>query len=172
MLERKDGWHIVNVRDARWFGGVDAFGKACHFEHDGARFPEIGVNLFLLAPDKPNCRYHRESVQEGFLVLSGRCRVLINDEERRLETWDYVHCPAGVDHVFVGGWGEEGDGPCALLAIGGRREGLELFYPENEKARAFGAEAPEPTPDPRVAYGDVGRRAPIDPPDWPPAGRR
>ena len=33
---------------------------------------------------QPACLYHRESTQEGFLVLHGRCRVLIEGEERAL----------------------------------------------------------------------------------------
>ena len=162
MLEEKGGWHVVNVRDAGWYGS-EAFGKVCSFEKEGQKFPDTGVHLFLLEPGKSNCRYHRESVQEDFLVLSGTCKLLVNGEERQLEAWDYFHCPAGVSHVLVG----DGDAPCAVLAIG-RRGDVELFYPESELARKYNAEAPEPTPEPRVAYSDVKPRAPVDPPPWPP----
>ena len=167
MIEQQNDWHIVNVKDASWFGGAGAFGSACNFEKTGGRFPEIGVNLFLLEPGKPNCRYHRESAQEGFLVLSGQCKLLVNDEERSLKAWDYFHCPAGVSHVFIG----EGDGPCAVLAIGGRGEDVKLWYPESGAARNRGAEAPEPTADPRVAYGDLPGRASIEAPAWPPSNQ-
>ena len=163
MIEEKAGWFVVNVKDAGWYEGAD-FGKVCGFELHG-RFPETGVYLYILEPGKPNCRYHRENVQEDFLVLSGECLLLANGEERRLGAWDYVHCPAGVTHVFVGA----GDGPCVILMIGHRPppDKLQLFYPRSELARGYGAEAPEPTADPKVAYSDVARKTEIDAPEWP-----
>ena len=162
MIEERDGWFVVNVNRARWLSNP-AFGKRCSFETQGERFPEIGIGISVLEPGKPNCRYHREGAQEDFLVLSGECLLLVNGEGRRLKTWDFVHCPAGVNHVFVGA----GDGPCAILMIGHRPENIELFYPASELARPHGAEAPEPTPDPRVAYSDVTRFEACEAPEWP-----
>ena len=163
MVEERDGWYVVNVKDARWSGNP-AFGKACSFEKPNEPFPQIGIHIFVLEPGKPNCRYHRESAQEDLLVLSGRCRLLINGQERVLEPWDFVHFPPGATHVCVG----EGDGSCAVLIVGHREPGgVGLFYPASELARRFGAEAPEPTADPKVAYSDVGRREPVEPPRWP-----
>jgi len=163
MIEEKTGWFVVNVRDADWYDSA-AFGKVCSFENPEARFPSTGVRIFLLEPGKPNCRYHRETAQEDFLVLSGECMLLVNGEERPLQAWDYVHCPPQVTHVFVG----TGKGPCALLAIGDRPENNDLCYPASELAAKYGAEAPEPTPDPRVAYGDVQPRVRTTAPEWPP----
>ena len=65
----------------------------------------------ILQPGQPNCLYHSEPVQEDFLVLHGECLVILEGEERRLRQWDFVHCPPGAEHVFVGA----GDGPCAVL---------------------------------------------------------
>lgn len=161
MIEERGGWFVKNVKDAGWYHS-DAFGKVCGFDVEKP-FQQIGIHLFLLEPGKPNCRYHREEAQEDFLVLSGRCKLLINGEERSLEPWDFVHCPAGATHVFVG----EGDGPCALLAIGHRSEDKKLFYPASDMAKRYNAEAPEPTGDPKVAYSDVAPRAKADPPRWP-----
>ena len=163
MVEERGGWFVKNVRDATWMHN-QAFGKCAVFDA-GNPFPQTGVHIFVLEPGKPNCRYHREEAQEDFLVLAGRCKLLVNGEERDLETWDFVHCPSGVTHVFIGA----GDGPCALLAIGHRPADTKekLFYPESELARRYGAEAPEPTPDPRVAYADVGRRVEGEPAEWP-----
>lgn len=163
MVEERGGWFVKNVKDATWMRS-EAFGDACGFDV-GDPFPQIGIHIFVLEPGKPNCRYHREEAQEDFLVLAGRCRLLINGEERLLETWDFVHCPAGATHVFVGIDGA----PCALLAIGHRSgsERTPLFYPSSEPARRYNAEAPEPTADPRVAYSDVKPRVKVDPPKWP-----
>ncbi len=164
MIEEEGGWFVVNTKDAQW-SEHPAFGRRCNFQQEG-QFPDVGINLFVVDPGKPNCRYHRENSQEDFLVLSGRCKLLVNGEERELAPWDFVHCPPGVSHVFVG----SGDGPCAILAIGHRKgDAQELFYPESGLARKYGAEAPEPTPDPRVAYGDVGRPEEIPSPGWPPS---
>jgi uncharacterized cupin superfamily protein len=161
MVEEKGGWFVVNVKDGRWVGHQE-FGKRCLFEKDKP-FQQTGVNIAVLEPGKPACRYHREDAQEDFLVLSGECLLLVNGEEKALKAWDFVHCPPGVSHVFIGA----GDGPCAVLMIGHRPKEHGLFYPESELAREHGAEAPEPTADPRVAYGDVGPRQAIDAPEWP-----
>ena len=77
-------------------------------------FPQLGINLSVLEPGVPNCLYHSESQQEAFLVLSGECRLLVDGAERLLGAWDFVHCPAGTEHVFVGA----GDRPCVILMTG------------------------------------------------------
>ena len=162
MLEERGGWFVVNVRDARWARN-DEFGSICRLEPAGDPFPQVGINIFVLEPGKPNCRYHREAAQEDLLVLSGRCRLIVNDEERMLETWDFVHFPGGVTHVCVG----VDDDPCAILFIGHREDPEELFYPASALARRYNAEAPEPTADAEAAYADVRRREPVERPVWP-----
>ena len=162
MVEERDGWFVLNVKDAPWFDS-SAFGRVCSFEDQKNPFPEVGLRIFLLEPGKPNCRYHREEAQEDFLVLAGECTLLVNGEQRPLRTWDFVHCPAGVSHVFVGA----GSGPCALMAVGKRPSIDHLHYPKSEMSRKYNAETPEATADPAVAYSDVPRREPCDTPDWP-----
>ena len=161
MVEERGGWFVVNVRDARWARNEE-FGSICRLEPADAPFPQVGINIFVLERGKPNCRYHREEAQEDLLVLSGRCLEIVNGEERTLETWDFVHFPAGVTHVVVGL-----DEPCAVLFVGYRDDPERLFYPASELARRYGAEAPEPTPDPAVAYADVKKRELVASPRWP-----
>lgn len=130
------GWFVLNARDARWRADP-TFGAYTRFEgDDDARFEQVGINIGVLQPGQPSCLYHREGDQEDFLVLSGECVLLIEGEERRLETWDFVHCPAWTEHVIVGA----GDGPCAILAIGARTS-AEVVYPVSELARRHGAGA-------------------------------
>ena len=118
-------------------------------EPEGVEWPDTGVNVQIMQPGQPNCRYHREQAQEDFLVLYGECVAIVNGEERPLRQWDFLHCPAGTDHVFVGA----GDGPCAVLMIGCRcREGLH--YPVNELAARYDASVKQPTDDPAEAYAD------------------
>jgi uncharacterized cupin superfamily protein len=142
------GWFTVNVRDAAWVR-QDGYGSACLFEGVHLRFPQVGINLAVLAPGEPNGLYHRENAQEDFLVLAGECLLLVEGQERRLQAWDFVHCPAGTEHIFVGA----GDGPCVILMTGARGEREEFLYPRSELALRHGAGAQAETPDPEQAYG-------------------
>jgi uncharacterized cupin superfamily protein len=144
LSPRGEGWFVVNAREARWLEGD--CGAYTRFEGD-ARFPQVGINIGVLEPGQPACMYHRESEQEDFLVLSGECLLLIEGEERRLKAWDFVHCPAWTEHVFVGA----GSGPCAILAVGSRPM-KEIVYPANELAQRHGAGVDADTSDPKKAY--------------------
>jgi uncharacterized cupin superfamily protein len=139
-----EGWFVLNARDARWVGGP--FGVYTRFEGE-TRFGARGVNVTLLQPGQPSCRYHGEDEQEDFLVLAGECLLVIEGQERRLRAWDFVHCPAWTEHVLVGA----GDGPCAVLAVGTRRAG-EVVYPVSELAQRHGAGVERETRDPEEAY--------------------
>jgi uncharacterized cupin superfamily protein len=118
-------------------------------ESEDAPWPEIGVNVQIMQPGQPNCRYHSEPVQEDFLVLHGECIVILDGEERPLRQWDFLHCPAGTEHVFVG----SGEGPCAVLMIGSRRRD-EPHYPVNEVAATYDASVASATDEPAEAYAD------------------
>ena len=93
-----DGWFVVNVEDGPWLTS-ETFGACCIFEGDEAPFAQVGFTLAVLQPGQPSGMYHRESNQEDFLVLAGECLLLIEEEERRLGPWDFVHCQAGAGHV-------------------------------------------------------------------------
>ena len=148
ILPKGEGWFVVNAREAAWRDSD--FGAYTRFEGD-VHFPQIGINISVLTPGQPSCMYHGEDEQEDFLVLGGECLLLIEGEERSLRQWDFVHCPAWTDHVFVGA----GDGPCTLLAIGTRLTD-SVVYPVSELALKHGAGVEEETPDPAVAY--AGKR--------------
>ena len=149
-----DGWFVVNARDARWWHS-DTFGSSCIFEDEDARFPALGINIQVLSPGQPNCMYHGESAQEDFLVLSGECLLLVEGEERLLRQWDFVHCPAWTEHVFVGA----GNGPCVIVMVGARPEHEELLYPVVEVARKHGAGVATETSSASEAYAPFERPA-------------
>src|SRR5689334_25359481 len=153
-----DGWFVLNAADACWWHN-DAFGQKCRFEARERPFPQIAISLVVLHPGKPNCMYHGEEIQEDFLVLSGECLLLVEGEERRLRAWDFVHCPAWTEHVFVGA----GDAPCALLAIGGRAGG-DVIYPASELAQRHRAGVERETKEPKEAYASYtdDRSVPFD----------
>lgn len=152
------GWFVVNAAEAAWVRN-DAFGGRCVFESnprvlqdrpgvEPQQFGETGFTLAVLEPGKPTGMYHAESAQEDFLVLAGTCVLLVEEQERPLRAWDFVHCPPGTNHVFVG----TGDEPCAILMIGARREGRTIDYPVSETARARDAGVETQTGSPPEAY--------------------
>jgi uncharacterized cupin superfamily protein len=146
-----DGWFVVNVADAR--AERHPLGAtAVRFDSPGARFNEIGIGLRVLAPGQPASLYHHENVQEDFLVLAGECLAILDGEERRLRAWDFVHCPPGTNHAFVGA----GAGPCAILMVGARGAGKEIRYVANELAARHGASPANDTSDPHAAYAPWG----------------
>ena len=148
LVPVSQGWFVVNVRDTAWRDSKD-FGADCRFESPpDAFFTQLGINVCVLQPGQPNCRYHRESLQEDFLVLAGECVLLVEEQERPLKAWDFVHCPPGVNHVFVGA----GNGPCAILMTGARSEEEEIVYPVSELALRHGAGVAVETPSPEEAY--------------------
>ena len=157
-----DGWFVVNVRDTEWMSH-EAFGSGCVFENRrDSPFSEFGINISVVQPGQPLCLYHEENAQEDFLVLSGECLLLVNGEERPLRAWDFVHSPAGTEHVIVGA----GTGPSIVLAVGTRPETEWLRYPASELAAKYGASAPEDTTDPGEAYGAFDRPQPRRPDYW------
>ena len=155
---------IMNIADAR-ARSHSRRATLIEFEPEDEPWPDTGINVQVMQPGQPNCRYHSEPVQEDFLVLHGECVAIVEGEEHTLRQWDLLHCPAGVEHVFVGA----GDGPSAVLMIGSRRVD-EAHYPVNAVAAKYDASVSEPTDDPDVAYADWRKepRRPTPTP-WPPA---
>ncbi len=152
------GWFVVNVGEAAWVRN-DAFGGRCVFESservlaerpdaEPQKFADTGFTLAVLEPGKPSGMYHAESSQEDFLVLAGTCLLLVEEQERPLRAWDFVHCPAGTRHAFVG----TGEGLCVIFMTGARRENDTIVYPVSETARARGAGVETETPKPAEAY--------------------
>ena len=139
---------VVNLADAPALGHPER-SSFIQLEPDGAGWPDTGVNVQIMQPGQPNCRYHSEPVQEDFLVLHGQCIAIVDGEERLLRQWDFVHCPADTGHVFVGA----GDGPCAVLMIGCRHED-GCRYTVNDLAARYGGSVAEETDDPSRAYAD------------------
>jgi uncharacterized cupin superfamily protein len=161
-----EGWFVVNVRDAAWLTN-EAFGARCVFEGsrpvlrrrpdlDVQTFPDLGLTLAVIWPGQPSGLYHAETSQEDFLVLVGECVLVVEGEERPLRAWDFVHCPPGTGHVFVGA----GGAPAVILMTGRRAPDKEIVYPRSALALRHGAGVARETSSPVEAY------APF--PDWQP----
>ena len=157
LVPAEEGWFVLNAREARWHQGE---GRGARLAFDGdTRFPQVGINLFVLAPGEPMAMYHWEADQEDFLVLSGEGLLIVEGEERPLRQWDFVHCPARTRHVIIGA----GDAPCVVLAVGAReRETSPDWggYPVDETALRHGAGVERETNKVREAYARLPGREP------------
>jgi uncharacterized cupin superfamily protein len=145
-----DGWFVLNLADSLAVRNEEKGGAMYPLEPQESQFRDFGARVRVVWPGEPNALYHSEEAQEGFLVLSGECTLIVEEEERALRQWDYFHCPAGTRHVIVGA----GEGPCAILMIGARPEVETLRYPVSDLAARHGASAAEETDEPDVAYAD------------------
>jgi uncharacterized cupin superfamily protein len=150
-----DGWFILNLNDIAW-ETVEGGGTWCVFEAPSAPSRTLGIGVHVLPPGETPGFYHAESDQEGFLVLSGECLLIVEGEERRMGPWDYFHCPAGTAHITLGA-GAEG---CAILMVGARSADHTTHYSAEPAALKHGAAVQTPTDVPREAYKN---RPPVGP---------
>jgi uncharacterized cupin superfamily protein len=148
------GWFVVNTADAAWVNN-ESYGGVCIFEsddiflrgrHDLTEYekPEAGFTIRVVPPGRPVGLYHAESVQEDFLILMGECVLIIENQERHLRAWDFVHCPPTTGHTFVA----TGDGPCVILATGNRRADFEVVHGGSEVAHRYDAGSAVVTTEP------------------------
>lgn len=136
-------WFVRNVADSDWSVN-EKFGARTMLVPPGDA--QFGTRVHVLEPGKPSTMYHRETGQEGFLVLEGELLLIVEGEERLLKQWDYFHCAPNVAHSFVGA----GDRPCVMVTVG-LREG-SIVYERNEVALSHGAGVEEETDTPSIAY--------------------
>lgn len=154
------GWFVVNARDTRWVG--NGMRTVARFGGEGeAHFDQLGVGLYWIEPGKPMSLYHHEAGQEAFLVLRGRCTLIIEGEERALAPWDFVHCPPRTAHTIVAGAGE----PALIVAVGARVEKGSARYPVEPAAISRGAGVPDEDTSPDQAYASFGEPRPVPAPD-------
>jgi uncharacterized cupin superfamily protein len=167
------GWFVVNVTDTAWCTNDEWCGVAI-FESDEYILqgrPDLteyvkahaGFTIRVVQPGRPEGLYHAESVQEDFLVVHGECILVIEDQERRLRTWDFVHCPPMTGHTFIA----TGDVPCVLIATGNRRDDLVRIHPGSEVAGRHNAGSTVATDEPeRRGTWEVKRPARWDELPW------
>src|SRR6266536_2546465 len=158
LVPMRHGWFVLNAREARWYH-TEGRSAICKFEgeFEGEQdFLQLGINLSVLGPGEFMAMYHWEADQEDFVVLAGEALLIVEGEERPLRQWDFVHCPAGTNHVIVGA----GDGPCIVFGVcarehhtvrlpNGTLEGVADWgaYTADETALRRGAAVEEETTD-------------------------
>ncbi len=148
------GWFVVNTADAAWVNNDEAI-AVCIFESDDFVLrgrpdlteyvkPGAGFTIRVVPPGRSAGLYDAESVDENFLILAGECVLIVEDQERRVRPWDFVHCPPMTGHTFV----NTGTEPCVILATGNRRDDLERIYPRSETALRYDASVEADTATP------------------------
>lgn len=163
LVPKGPGWFVMNAAEALSYKHPEA-GQYIRFEDlQNEAFPHYGIGIHVLWPGQPNAMYHGESNQESFMVLEGECILIVEGQERRLRKWDFFHCAPMTRHITIGA----GDGPCALLMVGARLPDEELEYPHDPLAAKYGAQSPEPTSDPKVAYSELRGEWNEEPFPWP-----
>ncbi|HEY6961765.1 MAG TPA: cupin domain-containing protein [Gaiellaceae bacterium] len=158
-----DGWFVVNVRDAEWFF-AETRGGRCAFENEygdtPVEFAQVGINVTVLDHGQKTL-YHQEANAEAFLVVSGECLLIVENEERRLRPWDFFHAPPWTEHAFVG----VGEVPCVIVMVGARSSAA-VRYPVSEAATRHAACVAEETSDWREGYAAVEPYRRERPPNW------
>ena len=139
-----DGWFVVNVRDGAWVTS-DAFGARCILEGERRAPSPTSASRSVLQPGQPNGMYHSRDEPGGLPRSRRRVPAAGRGRGATLRAWDFVHCPPGTEHIFVGA----GDGPCVIFMTGGANAG------EAHRLSALGA---RPPPRRRRRDGDDLRR--------------
>ena len=154
-----DTWFVVDAgeAEARWVERA-GFGKRGLLEPEGREFEQVGIHLSVISPGDHSTLYHAEEAQEDFLVLRGSCTAILEEHERHLEQWDFVHCPPGTRHVFV----NDGSEPCVLLMVGARTGG-GIHYPVSEMALRHHAGVETEARSPHDAYAGLAPWQPTSP---------
>jgi uncharacterized cupin superfamily protein len=157
LVPKGDGWFVLNAREASW-RHAQGRSAVCDFEGE-PDFSQLGINLSVLEPGEFMAMYHWEADQEDFLVLAGEALLIVEGEERPLRQWDFVHCPAGTNHVIVGA----GDARSVVLAVGARDQSTGPNwggYTLDETARRHSAGVEQDTTDQLQAYAPFTKREP------------
>src|SRR5262249_52915082 len=143
------GWFVANAREVPWvytnLRGMAKFGG-----QGEAHFDDLGIVMYWLQPGQAMALYHREEVQEDFLVLEGRARA-VEGEERELERFDLLHCPPGAAHTIVAV-----DEPALVLGVGSRAREGNPQYPVEPAALRYGAGVPDEQTTSTSVYESFG----------------
>ena len=148
-----DGWFVLNAQEAHW---RDRPERGSRFRSKARQPFRRSGHLFVLGPGEPIGMYHWEADQEDFLVVSGEGLLLVEGEERPLRQWDFVHCPAGTNHIIVGA----GASRASCRGRRARASGRAGWggYTVDAAALRHGAGVEQDTTDATEAYARFRRR--------------
>ena len=86
-----EGWFVLNLSDALAVRNEEKGGAEFRSSR-GRRGSATSASTSASSGRASRARCTTpEGVQEGFLVLSGECTLIVEEEERPLRQWDYFH---------------------------------------------------------------------------------
>ena len=88
------GWFVLSLIGARGFA-TEGQASSARSSRPTPTSRTSASTCTCSQPGERSALYHSENVQEGFLVLTGECLAVVEEQERVLRAWDYLHCPAG-----------------------------------------------------------------------------
>ena len=97
------GWFVLSLIGARGFA-TDGHGAFCPFERP-ARARRLRPRRARAAARRAVGALPPRGRAGGLLVLAGECIAVVEEQERTLRAWDYLHCPAGTAHAMLGAGG-------------------------------------------------------------------
>lgn len=155
-------WFAIHCDDAPWKGsGGHAYVDLQQAGGEGS-FAQYGISVDVNEPGTGNSYHYEAHEDESFLVLDGEYDLVIEGELHRVRAGDFVHCPAGTAHLFVGA----GDRASAIVMLG--RRGLsepgafDGEYLPDPHAASFGLAVDAPTSDPAIAYAGRPEYGPVE----------
>ena len=83
-----DGWFVVNVAER---GRCTRSGSATAAALRATAASPSSASTYACCSLATASLYHREDAQEAFLVLSGECLAIVEEQERRLRAGDFVY---------------------------------------------------------------------------------
>lgn len=145
-------WFVVHHDDAPWRGSAGhAYVDLVEVGGEGS-FGQYGFSVDVLDPGCGNSYHYEAHEDESFLVLDGEFDLVVQGELHRVGAGEFVHCPAGTPHLFVGA----GARPASIVMLGRRGiappGGFDGEYLPDPHAARFGLCVDAPTSDPDVAY--------------------
>ena len=163
LVPAGEGWFVVNAGDARWLrreGRGSCLPLTGWTEEEvGRYFPQVGLNVFVLAPGDTIGMYHRETDQEGFLVVAGEPSSSSRAKSGRCEPGTTCTArPARRTSCSV-----PATPSCVIVAVGAREHqtGDWGAYTVDETARRHGVGVDEETTDARIAYARFPPARPV-----------
>src|SRR5262249_60537314 len=79
-----DGWFVLNLDEALAVKNDERGGATYPLESREAKFRDFGANVQVIWPGEPNCYYHSENAQEGFLILRREGILGVEEPERQV----------------------------------------------------------------------------------------
>ncbi len=160
----EEGWFVLNLADALAVRNEEKGGAMYPLEPQGEPFTAFGVNVHVVWPGEPSALVSLRGRARGVPRALGRVHARSSrSRSGRCGSGTSSIARPGRIHIFVGA----GDGPCAILMIGGSARRAAQLSRERGRREVRRLGFAKETPNPDEAYADwPGEFVPVRLP-WP-----